>query len=176
MWKGKGSSRYKSPVVELACRIQGRIVCFFFLNCLTDGIRKFPGQRSNPHHSSNLGCCSDNAGSSTCCATEEFQDPNVNNPGRDGGSSSAWGAGRSDEALNPSVGRSLLSLLPSFLSFLEGMKEDTLRPVYFCALFWRVNPMRARTRPDCSPRPHAWHWEGPRPMSLTCPRSEGTSP
>ena len=31
----------------------------------THGMRKFPGQGSNPHHSSNPSCCRDNTGSST---------------------------------------------------------------------------------------------------------------
>ena len=33
---------------------------------------KFPGQRSNSHHSSNLSLCSDNTGSLTACATGEI--------------------------------------------------------------------------------------------------------
>lgn len=36
---------------------------------------KFPGKGSNPHQSSNQGCCSDNAGSWTLCATSEL--PNI---------------------------------------------------------------------------------------------------
>ena len=42
----------------------------FFFGC-AHGIQKFIGQGLNPHYSSNPGCCSDNAGSLTCCATRE---------------------------------------------------------------------------------------------------------
>ena len=34
----------------------------------------FPGQGSNPSHSSDLSHCSDHTGSLTCCATREFQE------------------------------------------------------------------------------------------------------
>ena len=33
---------------------------------------KFQGQGLNPNHSSSLGCCSDNAGSLSCCTTREL--------------------------------------------------------------------------------------------------------
>ena len=33
---------------------------------------KFPSQRSNPHHSRDPSCCSDNAGSLTYCTTREL--------------------------------------------------------------------------------------------------------
>ena len=36
-------------------------------------MQKFPGQGSNPHHSSDPGCFSDNVGSLTHCATREHQ-------------------------------------------------------------------------------------------------------
>ena len=42
---------------------------FFF--CHSCGMWKFPGQVFNPHHSSNLSCCSDNVGSLTHCPTRE---------------------------------------------------------------------------------------------------------
>ena len=35
-------------------------------------MRKSPRQGSNLHHSSDLNCCSDNAGSLTCCTAREF--------------------------------------------------------------------------------------------------------
>ena len=49
----------------------------FFLSFfgLTWGMLKFLGQGSNPCHSSDLSCCSDNAGSLTCRATREL--PNL---------------------------------------------------------------------------------------------------
>ena len=43
---------------------------FYLWPCLS--IRKFLGQGSNLCHSSNQSCCSDNAGSLTCCATKEL--------------------------------------------------------------------------------------------------------
>ena len=42
----------------------------FFLFGHTHGMWTFPGQGSNPCHNSNPSCCSDNAGSLTCCVTE----------------------------------------------------------------------------------------------------------
>ena len=51
-----------------------RDVLFVFVFCHTRGMWKFPGQGSNPCHSSNLSRFSDNAGSLTCCATKELCD------------------------------------------------------------------------------------------------------
>ena len=44
---------------------------FFFLGYAC-GLWKFPGQGSNPCHSSDPGCCSDNSRSLTCCATRKL--------------------------------------------------------------------------------------------------------
>ena len=44
---------------------------FFFPH--THSTWKFPGQGSNPYHSSDLSCCSDNTRSLTSCAIKEFQ-------------------------------------------------------------------------------------------------------
>lgn len=52
------------PFSEAVC-----FVLFFWLHCT---MWKFLGQGSNPHHSSNPSCCSDNTGSLTCCATGEI--------------------------------------------------------------------------------------------------------
>ena len=45
--------------------------CFSFLGH-TPCMWNFPGQRWKPCHSSDPGCCSDNTGSLTCCATREL--------------------------------------------------------------------------------------------------------
>ena len=42
------------------------------VGCCAHGMRKFPGQGLNPHHSSDLSHKSDNTGSLTCCATREL--------------------------------------------------------------------------------------------------------
>ena len=45
---------------------------FFFFFCWSHSMWKFPGQRSNPCHSSNPGHCNDNARAITCYATREL--------------------------------------------------------------------------------------------------------
>ena len=40
---------------------------------------KFPGQGLNPRHSSDLNCCSDNAGPLTPCAAKEAQQTHILN-------------------------------------------------------------------------------------------------
>jgi len=47
-----------------------RILFYFFGHA--QGIRKVPGQGSNPQHSSDLSHCTDNTGSLTRCATREI--------------------------------------------------------------------------------------------------------
>ena len=63
-------------VVSLVClEISGKLHSGvkFFLVC-TLGLRKFPGQDSNPCHSSHLSCCTDKARSLTRCASRAFQE------------------------------------------------------------------------------------------------------
>ena len=57
----------------------------FFFGC-AHGKWKFPGQGSNPWHTSNPSHCSDNTGSLTCCTKRELldfifnnEDDNINN-------------------------------------------------------------------------------------------------
>ena len=45
------------------------LVFFFFFFGLAHGMQKFLGQELNPHHSSNLSCCSENVRSLRCCTT-----------------------------------------------------------------------------------------------------------
>ena len=44
---------------------------FFFFFWPSHGMRKFPGQRLNPHHSSDLSFCTDNVRSLSCWAARE---------------------------------------------------------------------------------------------------------
>ena len=47
------------------------IIYYYFFGC-AHGVQKFLGQELNLYHSSDLGHCSDNAGSLTYCAAREL--------------------------------------------------------------------------------------------------------
>ena len=49
-----------------------QMLFIFFFFGYTRGMQKFPGQRANPRHSSDLNCYSDNARSLTCWAIREW--------------------------------------------------------------------------------------------------------
>ena len=51
----------------------GFLLCFILFFGCSHGTWKFLGQGSNPHHSSDLSCYSDNPESLTRCATRELQ-------------------------------------------------------------------------------------------------------
>ena len=58
--------------------VEQSLFLFCFFVCLfvfghAQGMWKFPGQRSNPHLSSNPSCQSNNAGSLTLCATRKLK-------------------------------------------------------------------------------------------------------
>ena len=64
-------------IVVLVCRTVPNIYSskptLSFFSGHTSGMCKFPDHRCNLHHSSDPGCCSDNARYLTCCTIREFQ-------------------------------------------------------------------------------------------------------
>ena len=57
--------------------LKSPIFLFLFFFWPHNGMNKFPSQRLNLCHSSNLNCCSDNTSSLTCCTTREFLSPAI---------------------------------------------------------------------------------------------------